>query len=63
MPAKIFIPQSHLRIFLAAIAMLAGVAFHLNEAFPQTGGRIKIGLPDFSLSFYLSRLRNHKGFF
>jgi len=63
MPAKIFIPQSHLRIFLAAIAMLAGVAFHLNEAFPQTGGRIKIGLPDFSLSFLSVKIAQSQGLF
>ena len=33
-------------VFLAGIIMLAGVVFHLDEAFPQTAGKIKIGLSE-----------------
>jgi len=51
------------RVFLAGIVLLAGVVFNLNEAFPQTPGKIKIGLPDFSISFLSVKIAQSQGLF
>jgi ABC-type nitrate/sulfonate/bicarbonate transport system substrate-binding protein len=51
------------RVFLAGIVLLAGVVFNLNEAFSQTPGKIKIGLPDFSISFLSVKIAQSHGLF
>src|SRR6266403_5260178 len=51
------------KVFLAGIVLLAGVVFNLNEAFPQTAGKIKIGLPDFSISFLSVKIAQSQGLF
>lgn len=38
-------------ILLAAAILLAALLAKPNASFPQSGGKVKIGLPDFSISF------------
>lgn len=63
MSVKIPIRCKRTRIFLAGIVMLAGIVFNLNEAFPQTAGKIRIGLPDFSISFLSVKIAQSQGLF
>jgi hypothetical protein len=55
MPAKFSIGCNRFRIFLAGIITLAAAVINLNQALPQTAGKIKIGLLDFSISFLWKR--------
>jgi ABC-type nitrate/sulfonate/bicarbonate transport system substrate-binding protein len=61
MSVRIPIRCKCLKVFLAGIVLLAGVVFNLNEAFPQTAGKVKIGLPDFSISFLSVKIAQSQG--
>ena len=63
MPVKIPIRCRRPWIVLAGIIMLVGVVFQLDEAFPQTAGKTKIGLPDFSISFLSVKIAQSQGLF
>jgi ABC-type nitrate/sulfonate/bicarbonate transport system substrate-binding protein len=63
MSAKVSIRCKRFRIFVAGTIMLAGAVFNLNQAFPQTAGKIKIGLPDFSISFLSVKIAQSQGLF
>jgi NitT/TauT family transport system substrate-binding protein len=63
MLATVCIRCKRFRIFLAGIITLAGAVINLNQAFPQTAGKIKIGLPDFSISFLSVKIAQSQGLF
>src|SRR5262245_26114175 len=63
MSAKVSIDCKRSRISLASIIVLAGAVFSFNPAFPQTAGKIKIGLPDFSISFLSLKIAQSQGLF
>src|SRR5262249_553205 len=63
MSAKVSIDCKRSRISLASIIVLAGAVFSFNPAFPQTASKIKIGLPDFSISFLSVKIAQSQGLF
>ena len=46
-----------------SIVLLAGVVFSFTEAFAQTAGKAKIGLPDYSMSFLPVKIAQSQGLF
>ena len=63
MSAKFSIGCKRFRIFLAGIITLTAAVINLNQALPQTAGKIKIGLPDFSISFLSMKIAQSQGVF
>src|SRR5262245_21862974 len=63
MSAKVSIDCKRSRISLASIIVLAGAVFSFNETSPQTASKIKIGLPDFSISFLSMKIAQSQGLF